>query len=291
MTAGTTAFAVGAGAHFGAPLSFVIPALVDEGIRPTTPFEPGWALHPSVILGTALLGAAYAWGIGPWRRRQGLPPAPAWRVVCFYAGLLVILISLNGPIHDLSDYYLFSIHMVQHLLLTLVLPPLLIAGLPGWLADGLAGRPAARTIGRFLARPLVAGAIFTVTLTVWHLAPMYDLMMRNHEVHVGTHLMFMVAAVIMWWPALSSSTVLPPLRYGLRALYLFLVSIPMQVVAALITFSEEILYDWYTVAPRTWGLSPADDQQLGGLLMWVPGNMYMLGAIAVVFYVWAKSDV
>ena len=255
-----------------------------------TPFEPGWSLHPTVIIGTALLAALYFWGIGPWRRRHGHPAAPTWRIVLFLAGLAVILVSLNGPIHDLSDYYLFSIHMVQHLLLTLVLPPLLIAGLPGWLADGLAARPWARAIGRVVTHPLVAGAIFTVTLTVWHLVPMYDLMMRNHEVHVATHLMFMVAAVIMWGPAMSASAVLPPLTYGLRALYLFLVSIPMQLVAAIITFADDVLYGWYAVAPRTWSLSPNEDQQLGGLLMWVPGNMYMLAAIAAVFYVWAKQD-
>jgi putative membrane protein len=278
------------GAHSGAPLSFGTALLLDVRPRPMTPFEPDWALHPTVIVGTALLGALYFWGIGPWRRRHGHPPAPVWRVACFVAGLLVILVSLNGPIHDLSDYYLFSIHMVQHLLLTLVLPPLLIAGLPGWLADGLARHPSARAIGRFLTHPLVAGAIFTVTLAVWHLVPMYDLMMRNHEVHVATHLMFMAAAVIMWWPAMSASTVLPPLSYPLRALYLFLVSIPMQVVAAIITFADDVLYEWYAVAPRTWGLSATEDQQLGGLLMWVPGNMYMLAAIAAVFYVWAKQD-
>jgi putative membrane protein len=288
MTAGQLLLAVGA--HSGAPLSFAAPLQLDVRARPMTPFVPGWALHPTVIVGTALLGALYAWGIGPWRRRHGHPPAPTWRIVCFIAGLVVILGSLNGPIHDLSDYYLFSIHMVQHLLLTLVLPPLLIAGLPGWLADALARPPAVRAAGRFLTHPLVAGIIFTVTLLVWHLVPMYDLMMRNHEVHVATHLMFMVAAVIMWWPALSSSTLVPPLGYGLRALYLFLVSIPMQVVAALITFADDVLYEWYSVAPRTWGLSPKDDQQLGGLLMWVPGNMYMLAAIAAVFYLWAKQD-
>ncbi len=278
------------GAHSGAPLSFGTTLLLDVRPRPMTPFAPEWALHPTVIVGVALLAGLYAWGIGPWRRRKGHPPAPAWRIACFAAGLVVVLGSLNGPIHDLSDYYLFSIHMVQHLLLTLVLPPLLIAGLPGWLADGPARRPAVRAVGRVLTHPFVAGAIFTVTLTAWHLVPMYDLMMRNHEVHVATHLMFMVAAVIMWWPAMSPSTVLPPLRYPLRALYLFLVSIPMQLVAAIITFADEVLYDWYAVAPRTWGLSANEDQQLGGLLMWVPGNMYMLAAIAAVFYVWAKED-
>ena len=112
--------------------------LADERPRPTIPYALSWGLHPSVLLGTGLLGALYFYGIGPWRRRRGLPPAPRWKVASFCGALLVLLASLNGPVHDLSDYYLFSVHMVQHLLLTLVFPPLLIAR-----AAGLAGRAAA----------------------------------------------------------------------------------------------------------------------------------------------------
>ena len=99
--------------------------------------------------------------------------------------------------------------------------------------------------------------------------------MREHEVHIVTHLLFMATATLMWWPVMSPLAELPRLPYGLGMLYLFLVGIPMQVVAALITTSDQVLYPWYSVAPRTWGLSPLDDQQLGGLLMWVPGNIYM----------------
>ena len=119
-------------------------ALLDQRTRPTGPYQLAWSLHPSVLLGTGLLGALYVWGIGAYRRRHGLGPAPEpWRLACFFGGLLLLLVSLNGPIHDLSDYYLFSIHMVQHLLLTLALPPLLLAGTPGWLL-----RPLLRLPGR-----------------------------------------------------------------------------------------------------------------------------------------------
>jgi putative membrane protein len=266
------------------------PLLLDPRPRPTIPFEPSWALHPSVLIGTGLLGALYVWGIGPLRRRYGWgPPVPAWRIACFLAGLLVILGSLNGPIHDLSDYYLFSVHMVQHLLLTLVLPPLLLAGTPGWLLSPLLRRPAVLRVARVVTHPLTAGVFFTVTLTAWHTVPLYDLMMRDHDVHVFTHLLFMVAAVIMWWPVMSPVPELPPLGLGARMLYLFLVSIPMQLVAAIITFAP-VLYEWYAVAPRTWGLSPLDDQKLGALLMWIPGNLYLFGAIGVVFFIWARRE-
>ena len=265
--------------------------LADERARPLVPYEWSWSLHPSVLIGTGLLGALYVWGIGPLRRRRHRrTQVPAARRLAFAAGLLVLLVSLNGPIHDLSDYYLFSVHMVQHLLLTLVFPPLLIYGTPGWLLRPLLRPPAARVVARVVTRPLVAAAIFTLTLAVWHLTPFYELMMREHEVHLVTHLLFMVTATLMWWPVMSPLPELPRLPYGLGMLYLFLVGIPMQVVAALITTSDQVLYPWYSVAPRTWGLSPLDDQKLGGLLMWVPGNIYMFLGIGVLFFLWARES-
>ncbi len=264
--------------------------LVDERPRPLVPYEFGWSLHPSVLIGTGLLGALYFWGIGPLRRRYDLgPPAEGWRVACFCGGLLLLLLSLNGPIHDLSDYYLFSVHMLQHLVLTLAVPPLLILGTPGWLLRPLVRPPAILKVARFLTYPAIAALIYSLTIAVWHLAPYYDLMMRSHEVHIATHLMFLVTATIMWWPVASQLPELPRLPYGLAMLYLFLVGIPMQIVAALITLSDRVLYPWYEVAPRTWGLSPHDDQILGGLLMWVPGNLYMFLAIGVLFMLWARE--
>jgi putative membrane protein len=264
--------------------------LLDERPRPTTPFEWSWSLHPSVVLGTALLGALYFCGIGPWRRRRNLPPVPRWKVASFCGALLVLLGSLNGPMHDLSDYYLFSAHMLQHLLLTLLFPPLLLLGTPGWLLEPLLRRPGVRGVARVLTHPVTAAVVYTFTIAVWHLAPYYDLMMRDHDVHIATHLMFMAAATLLWWPVMSPAPELPRLGYGLGMLYLFLVGIPMQIVAALITLSDDVLYPWYTAAPRTWGLSPLDDQQLGGLLMWVPANLWMFLAIGVLFLLWARES-
>jgi putative membrane protein len=265
--------------------------LLDERPRPTGPYEWAWSLHPSVLLGTGLLGALYFYGIGPWRRARGLPPARPWKAVSFVTSLLVLLVSLNGPMHDLSDYYLFSVHMAQHLLLTLVFPPLLILGSPGWLVEPLLRPAPVRRVVRALTHPVVAAVIFTLTIAVWHLSQYYDLMMRNHDVHIVTHLMFMATATLLWWPVMSPvPEILPRLGYGLGMLYLFLVGIPMQIVAALITLSGSVLYPWYAVAPRTWGLTALDDQQLGGLLMWVPGNLYMFLVIGVLFLVWAREN-
>jgi putative membrane protein len=263
---------------------------MDERPRPTLPYEWGWSLHPTVLIGTGLLGALYFYGIGPYRRRHGLPPVSPWQKLSFVAALAVLLLALNGPVHDLSDYYLFSMHMVQHLVLTLVFPPLLLAGVPGWLLRPLLARSGVLRVARFLTRPLVAALLFSASIAVWHTVPFYDLMMRSHEVHIATHLLFMATATLMWWPVMGPAPELPRLPTGISMLYLFLVGIPMQIVAALITFADRILYPWYVGAPRTWGLSPLEDQQLGGLLMWVPGNLWIFAAIGVLFFRWARED-
>lgn len=259
--------------------------------RPTTPFIPEWSLHPSVVIGVAALAMLYGWGIRSARRRFSLgPPAAWWQPLCFGAGLAVMLVSLNGPIHDLSDNYLFSVHMAQHLLLTMVLPPLLIAGIPGWLVEPVLRRPVLRSLARFLTHPVVAGVLFSLVLLFWHTVDAYDLMMRNHNVHVATHLTFMVTAVLLWWPVMSPAPSLPRLGPGTGMLYLFLVQLPMQLLGAIITFADSPLYTWYQAAPRTWGLSPLDDQKLGGLLMWVPGNLWIWGAMSLLFFEWARKD-
>jgi putative membrane protein len=264
---------------------------MDDRLRPTGPYQWAWSLHPSVLLGTGLLGALYFYGIGPLRRRLSLgPPAPAWQVVSFCLSLLVLLVSLNGPVHDLSDYYLFSVHMVQHLILTLVFPPLFLAGIPGWLLRYLLVRPGVLPVSRLLTRPWFAGLLFSATIAIWHLGSFYDLMMRNHEVHIVTHLLFMATATLMWWPVMSPVPELKPLPPLLGMLYLFLVGIPMQLIGALITFADEVLYPWYAAAPPTGGLSPLDDQQLGGLLMWIPGNLWLFAAIGVLFFGWARQE-
>ena len=254
------------------------------------PFTLEWSIHPSVLAGVAALALLYWYLLGPYRRRVGAPPLARARVLSFAGALLVLLGSLNGPVHDLSDTYLFWVHMGQHLLLTMVFPPLLIAGIPGWFIDRLTARPPVLLTARVLTHPVFAAVFFSAILLVWHTVDAYDLMMRNHNVHIVTHLMFMVSAVLLWWPVLSPSAALPRLSPGMGMLYLFLVQLPMQLLGAIITFADEPLYTWYLAAPRTWGLSPLDDQKLGGLLMWVPGNLWIWGAMSLLFFQWAKQE-
>jgi putative membrane protein len=249
----------------------------------------GGSVHPEVLLGAALLGLGYAVA---WARHGGRPPGRCF--ACFYGGLAVVALALNGPLHDLSDAALFSAHMVQHLLLTLAVPPLLLAGVPAWMADGalapsLRWRPLARVI-RAITRPVPALALYTTVLVLWHLPPAYELAMRAHGWHVVQHLSLMAGAGLAWWPVLSPSALAPRVHYGAQILYVFAFGIPMTVVAAMITGAEEILYASSAGAPQLFALTPLEDQRLGGVIMWVPAGLVPLLAFTAIFFRWAAAE-
>ena len=250
-----------------------------------------WDVHGEVIAAALLVGALYLLAVGPLRRRHGWagPVAPQRRLA-FLGGLAVVLGALNGPLHALADHYLFSAHMVQHLLLTLAAPPLLLAGTPGWLLRPLLRGPGVARVVRALTRPLAASALYNVVLVAWHLPLFYDWALRDHGVHVLQHLMLMATALVLWWPVLSPLPELPRLPLPGQMLYLFLAGVPMVLVAALITLSDEPLFAFYAEAPRLWGLTPLADQRAGGVIMWVPGSLVFLVAITIVFFRWVRAE-
>ena len=241
-----------------------------------------WDLHPSVAIGLIGLAGLYVW--------LGGTTAPRRRGAAYGGSLLILLGTLNGPVHELSDHYLFSVHMVQHLVLTLVFPPLFLYGLPAVVVRRVARRAWVLRVGRVLVRPLVAALLFTGIMVFWHLPRFYDLTMRHHPVHILEHLMFMASAVIMWWPVLSPVPELPRTSYPGQMLYLFLLGIPMSIVGALITLAGEPLYRFYAAAPRVFGLTPLADQEIGGLIMWVPGGLIFWLAMTVVWFRWSARE-
>jgi putative membrane protein len=241
-----------------------------------------WDLHPSVVIGLVLLGGLYVyWG--------GLR-APRRRVAAFAAALVVLGLALNGPLHNLSDAYLFSAHMLQHLVLTLVFPPLLLYGTPNWVVRPLLRPGWVRGLARWATRPLVAGAVFSVPITLWHFPQFYEAALEHHPLHIVQHLVFLATAVIMWWPVLSPVPELPRAGYPTQLLYLFVLGLPMSLAGALITLADSVLYPFYSTAPRVLGLTPLADQQLGGLLMWVVGTIYLWVVASVVWFRWSARE-
>lgn len=252
-----------------------------------------WNLNPSIWLGTALLIGLYLYGVGPLRRRYRLADAvPSRQMGAFLAGTLVMFLALASPLDEIGDKYLFSAHMVQHLLITAVAPPLWLIGTPGWLLRPLVQPPAIKKTLYFLTRPPVAFLLFTGFLALWHIPALYNLTLRNESVHVLEHLIFMATAVLNWWPVLGPlPEEFPRLSNMSQILYLFANCQVMVGLGALLFFSSgSPAYTPYFAAPRIFGLSVADDQMLGSLIMWIPGNLVYVMVMSAAFYFWLNEQ-
>jgi len=245
-----------------------------------------WDLHGDVIAGVAIAALLYLL-LAARNRKGGGKAVSGARAASFASGLFVILIALNGPLHALADHYLFSAHMVQHLLLTLVVPPLLLAGLPQSLIDPL---PSLAGLLRRLTAPLIACILYNAILIVWHVPLFYGWAMENHAIHIGQHLLFLGSALLLWWPVAGPRLAGAGMPAPAQLLYLFLAGVPMILVAAFVTLADEPLYRFYALAPRLFGISPLDDQVAGGVIMWVPGSLVYLIAITVVYFRWVATE-
>ena len=250
-----------------------------------------WDAHWSIVIGCAALLGLYFWGIGPARAKYALgEPASRWQITSFVSAVVILFLSLTGPLHDLSDYFLFSAHMVQHLIITLIVPPLWLMGLPDWLVRPVLRVRAVNAVARTLTNPLVAFAVYNIVFIGWHFPAFYDWALQVHAAHILQHTMFIAAAAIMWYPVVHPLPELARMQPPVRMLYLFAFSIPMSIVSAIISLSPEAMYPWYVASPRLWNISALDDQQLGGLIMWVPGMIVFWLAITVVFFRWSNRE-
>jgi putative membrane protein len=244
----------------------------------------GFSVHWSTVVGILALAGLYG-----WRARVASMRPTTTQVTAFTAGLVTLFFALNGPLHDLSDYYLFSVHMVQHLVLVFVVAPLLLVGTPGWMLRPALSIPGVAPVARWVTRPAICFLSFNIAMAAWHLPPLYNLAMAEHPVHIVEHLTFLTVAVLMWWPFLSPLPELPRLAYPGQVLYCFLMSIPMSVVAIYIAMADHVLYPAYSTAPRIWGMSPLQDQLLGGLVMWIPGGLVFAVVLTIVFFKWSSQ--
>lgn len=250
----------------------------------------GWRADPSVWAGVIVAGGLYAGYGGAWRRDAlGARRPTSGQVARFGLGLIVLLLALESPLDYLADQSYFFAHMLQHLILVLVVPVLLLAGMPGWLLRPILTVPAVAPVLRLITRPLIATLLFNAVFAVAHVPSLFDAVSSNEALHAGEHLIFLVTGLLLWWPVLGPLEEFPRLSYPLQIGYLFLQTLPCSVVAALITLSSGPLYSQYVVW-RGGDLTPLDDQQIGGLLMWIGGSLYFFLGMAVVFFVWADQE-
>ncbi len=259
------------------------------------PFAPHegtwWIVEPAISAGVICLTAAYLIAVGPLRRRYGWSDRVEPRQVAYFLiAMLIIFVSLQGPLHELSDYYSFSMHMVQHLLITLIMPPLLLKGIPDWLVRPVLEVPLVLRVARFFTSPFIAFGLFNVVFALWHVPGFYQLALSQPAVHGLEHMLFMATAVLTWWPVFSPTELLPRLSEPAQMFYLFAQSLIPTILGALITFADIVLYPFYAAAPRVTGLSPLDDQQGAGLLMWLGGASIVLFVLTLRFFSWMEPD-
>jgi putative membrane protein len=250
-----------------------------------------WNLDPILWLGIVGFVAAYFYATGPLRRRYSLgPPATSRQIAYFLLGTITLAVALVSPLDFISDHYLFSAHMIQHMLLVVVAPPLWLLGTPGWLLAPLFRREPVRQFTRVITNPIVAFLALNVDLYLWHLPPLYSAALTNEALHIVEHLTFIALSVLFWWVVLSPVEEAPRVSRGVAILYLFLACQPMVLLGALLTFAPAPVYAPYVAAPRLTSLSPLTDQQLGGLIMWLPTNIPYLVALSVFFFTWVSEQ-
>ena len=268
-----------------------------DSIREGHEWWTGWTLDLPVIVPSVVAGLLYARGLRRWPDRSR--EHSMWQAALYYGGLVTIVLSLVSPIDALGAHHFFM-HMVQHVLfLMLGLPVVLLGapttpvlrGLPRWVrlgaVAGLAGDPLLRAVWRGLTQPLVAFGLFTGTLWAWHLAPgWYDAAVRDDNIHYVEHLTFGATAWLFWWNVIDPAPLRASMGYLLRIVYLIAAGTAESVLAAFITLAEKPFYAAYIEARPIVAISTIDDQQLGGLIMWVPGQLLNLAAIGVLFAVW-----
>lgn len=272
-----------------------------HGASAPSPELPGvllqWSLDPLVVGG--LMVAAAAWIIAVRRVAAAHPgkPHPGYRSWLFIGGLVAIALALCSPI-EAYEGQLFSVHMVQHLLLELVAAPLLLLAAPITLAlrattpawrRRLLGVLHSRPI-RVLSFPVVAWVLFAAVNWGWHFSALYDQALENDPLHYFQHATFLAAALLFWWPPLGVDPSPWRLPHPVRLLYLFLAMPQNSFLGVALLSAPTVLYPHYLTNLREWGPTPLEDQQLGGTVMWVVGDVAFLAGMALVLLLWMRHE-
>lgn len=260
--------------------------------QPLAPHDlwTAWNLEPAVLIGIFLLGIAYQRG----RVRGPQRSATRWRGRSFVAGLAALAVALVSPLDALAGS-LASAHMVQHILLLLVAAPLLALSAPS--STLLRGSPVAlrRASGRWrrrlgltpgsvraLCHPITVALLHVTTVWFWHAAVPYDAALDNAPLHALEHATFLITALLFWHVVIGARGGAGRVSHGFGVLLVFGMAMQSVLLSALLTFSQTPWYSGYATTTAAWGLEPLADQQLAGVLMWIPGApIYLLVALSL----------
>lgn len=252
-------------------------------------------LHLEVYLLCAGLLVAYVALIrryGPlFHPRPGDRAVQPGQAVAFVAGVVALWVASASPVHDLAERYLYSAHMVQHLLQAFVIPPLLLLGIPRWMGEVLLRPRWLRAVMQGLSKPLVAAVAFNGVLLVVHWPAVVDGMLASEAFHALSHVALITVGLAMWMNVVSPVPhILPRLAPVVQMFYLFLMTLLPTIPASFLTFGDTPLYQAYAAFPRVWGLDVLDDMRIAGLIMKIGGGFLLWGIITVLFFKWAGAE-
>lgn len=250
-----------------------------------------WHTEPLLLISLLLVGWLYALGTGPLRSK--IDPTerfPLLKAFLFYSGLIVTYLAVGSPLDQIGEQFLFSAHMVQHMLLIYFAPTLFIFGTPSWLIDYLIKPTGVRKIMSILTHPACGGLLFTVVYTAWHVPGLYELALRDKRIHILEHWTMFGLALLMLWPYITLSKYVPRRSFGIRMLGMFLLMVGQLPVFAFLTLAGDAIYPTYIWAPRIIDLDPLNDQILGGIIMKVINMGFSLTILGTAFYAWSISE-
>lgn len=270
-----------------------------------TPLAPhdllgAWTWSIAIVLPLILCGAWYLVGTRALWREAGMGRGiTRWEALAYAGGWCTLVIALVSPLHALGGV-LFSAHMIQHELMMVLAAPLLVLGrplIPGLWALPLRVRQRLATGARAswlqrvwetLTRPFTAWLLHAAALWLWHAPRLYDATLASETVHAAQHLSFLLTALLFWWSLIRGRG--RRVGYGAAVFYLFTTALHSGVLGALLTFSDVPLYTGYLATTQRWGLTPLEDQQLAGLVMWIPATMSYLVAALMLFVAWLRES-
>lgn len=257
--------------------------MIAEAANPLlSPWRFQW--HPEVwVLMAAVIGG-YVYAIrviGP--RVTSRPVVDRRQLTAFVSGTVLLWFASDWPMHDISEEYLYSMHMFQHMVLSYFVPPLVLLATPRWLFDLVLAGPRVNRVARALTFPVVAGLVFNLVVMVTHIPALVNRSASNSPLHYTLHVLVVVSAFMMWTPVVAPNRDWQ-LGPGAKMIYLFLMSVVPTVPAAWLTFAEGVVYKHYDVTVRVWGLSVTTDQQLAGAIMKTGGSIFLWSIIVTMFF-------
>jgi putative membrane protein len=242
--------------------------------------------NPEVYVLVTFLIGAYVYCvrvIGPRAVPAGQPVVTRRQIFCFTLAMLLLFTASTWPIHQIGEDYLYSVHMLQHMMLSYFMPPLVLLATPEWLLRVLVGTGRTWRVVTFMTKPIVAALVFNVVVMVTHIPGVVNSSVQSAPLHYSLHLLLVLSALLMWMPVVGPFHELR-ISDATKPIYLFLQSVVPTVPAGWLTFAEGVVYRHYRQPVRVWGISVTDDQQLAGAIMKIGGSIFLWSLVVFYFF-------